>query len=524
MRVSVVFFVFCGLVAGVQSACSRSNSTCRGTVMCPSCVSVAWFERVPYVYRSENDTAGILPDILRMLLHKCCEPDPSQNALCLEIYHKSPRNDSDRLLLETSTADIIYPTLVDLKTSVAPNAGAEMIGLIPPSSIAFVVPKGKLVSFPMKLLSAVFEAWPVLIFTLLLSICSGTLLWSMELKTNPEHFPRSFFRGSWEGFWWAFVSMTTVGYGDRCPQTVLGRIFAVAWILLGVCIVSIFTATLTTSLTAISLDKRSIAGSKVGVLERSIEFAVAMNEQADIQVYRDVNEIRQALDKREIDGVLLDNYQISHFSEVFPDSLFKKNAVVRQDGMAYGAIINDPVIRACFNRILARDRYLVVNFVSSQLSKTVKVGKKAIFVLKLGFKRYLLVNFVSSQLSKTVKAINKEAVKNSQSIFDPTGDLFLPSLYTCIVIVLVIFVIGVIAEIVYLNPSGCLRRRAGIVACFRSSRRLHPTSYKFSKDSIEMKGVSPSQVDELERQLIGDIQAVFKSYRDKLGGVDKLAA
>ncbi|XP_032235140.1 uncharacterized protein LOC5510096 isoform X2 [Nematostella vectensis] len=446
MRVSVVFFVFCGLVAGVQSACSRSNSTCRGTVMCPSCVSVAWFERVPYVYRSENDTAGILPDILRMLLHKCCEPDPSQNALCLEIYHKSPRNDSDRLLLETSTADIIYPTLVDLKTSVAPNAGAEMIGLIPPSSIAFVVPKGKLVSFPMKLLSAVFEAWPVLIFTLLLSICSGTLLWSMELKTNPEHFPRSFFRGSWEGFWWAFVSMTTVGYGDRCPQTVLGRIFAVAWILLGVCIVSIFTATLTTSLTAISLDKRSIAGSKVGVLERSIEFAVAMNEQADIQVYRDVNEIRQALDKREIDGVLLDNYQISHFSEVFPDSLFKKNAVVRQDGMAYGAIINDPVIRACFNRILARDRYLVVNF-------------------------------VSSQLSKTVKAINKEAVKNSQSIFDPTGDLFLPSLYTCIVIVLVIFVIGVIAEIVYLNPSGCLRRRAGIVACFRSSRRLHPSEW-----------------------------------------------
>lgn len=28
---------------------------------------------------------------------------------------------------------------------------------------------------------------------------------------NPDEFPRSFFKGTWEGFWWAFVSMTTVG-------------------------------------------------------------------------------------------------------------------------------------------------------------------------------------------------------------------------------------------------------------------------------------------------------------------------
>ena len=29
---------------------------------------------------------------------------------------------------------------------------------------------------------------------------------------NAEEFPRSFFRGIFEGFWWSFVSMTTVGY------------------------------------------------------------------------------------------------------------------------------------------------------------------------------------------------------------------------------------------------------------------------------------------------------------------------
>lgn len=29
---------------------------------------------------------------------------------------------------------------------------------------------------------------------------------------NTEEFPRSFLRGFFEGFWWSFVSMTTVGY------------------------------------------------------------------------------------------------------------------------------------------------------------------------------------------------------------------------------------------------------------------------------------------------------------------------
>ena len=58
----------------------------------------------------------------------------------------------------------------------------------------------------------------------------------------------------------------TCSYGDRAPRSILARSFAVGWILIGVCICSIFTATLTTSLTTISLDtKKSLPGSKVGI-------------------------------------------------------------------------------------------------------------------------------------------------------------------------------------------------------------------------------------------------------------------
>ena len=29
---------------------------------------------------------------------------------------------------------------------------------------------------------------------------------------NTDEFPRGFIKGCFEGFWWAFISMTTVGY------------------------------------------------------------------------------------------------------------------------------------------------------------------------------------------------------------------------------------------------------------------------------------------------------------------------
>ena len=49
-------------------------------------------------------------------------------------------------------------------------------------------------------------------FNLILHTCLKDVFYDLqELWCNPEQFPRSFFKGSWEGFWWAFVSMTTVG-------------------------------------------------------------------------------------------------------------------------------------------------------------------------------------------------------------------------------------------------------------------------------------------------------------------------
>jgi voltage-gated potassium channel len=40
--------------------------------------------------------------------------------------------------------------------------------------------------------------------------------------------------GTWDGVWWAVVTMTTVGYGDVYPRTTAGRLIAIVVMVLGI--------------------------------------------------------------------------------------------------------------------------------------------------------------------------------------------------------------------------------------------------------------------------------------------------
>lgn len=48
-----------------------------------------------------------------------------------------------------------------------------------------------------------------------------------------------------DGVWWAFVTATTVGYGDISPSTFYGRMIAMALMLLGIGLIGTVTSTLT---------------------------------------------------------------------------------------------------------------------------------------------------------------------------------------------------------------------------------------------------------------------------------------
>jgi len=67
------------------------------------------------------------------------------------------------------------------------------------------------------------------------------LIWAFERRGNPAEFPPNYMDGIDDGIWWSFVTVTTVGYGDKCPKSVLGRIVGIVWMIVGVALGSILT-------------------------------------------------------------------------------------------------------------------------------------------------------------------------------------------------------------------------------------------------------------------------------------------
>ena len=87
-----------------------------------------------------------------------------------------------------------------------------------------------------------------LLFLLFIVSIFGLLIWHFEKEKNPEQFHPEI-KGVWDGIWWSFVTMTTVGYGDKAPKTRGGKMVALVWMLSGILFISGLTASIASSLT-----------------------------------------------------------------------------------------------------------------------------------------------------------------------------------------------------------------------------------------------------------------------------------
>lgn len=151
----------------------------------------------------------------------------------------------------------------------------------------------------------------------LLSAAAGILVWLFERRKNDDMFGDGTVRGIGHGVWWAIVTMTTVGYGDKAPKTAGGRIVALLWMIFSIIFMASFTANITTSLTLNELKGKvhglnDLYNARVGSISQSEGFDFLTKQGIAVIPFEGVLEGLEAVASRKIDAFVLNEQVLKY--------------------------------------------------------------------------------------------------------------------------------------------------------------------------------------------------------------------
>ena len=244
------------------------------------------------------------------------------------------------------SSDIVFPVIS--RSSVKSLYGYHFLPVLDAPTAYYITKKTTKIQTTQNIINACKNLWPLLTICLLLALISGFIAWIMENEVNEEEFPKPFHIGLFEGFWWSFVSMTTVGYGDKAPKSRPGRIFAIFWILIGVTICSMFTASLTTEISALATpENKQISGNNISVLKHRLLDAAIISTHGGIineieygEVVLGIKMLIKMLHDGNITGFLIDSTTYYYFYSTINydknvDGQLKQSTMIRTE-KSYG--------------------------------------------------------------------------------------------------------------------------------------------------------------------------------------------
>lgn len=175
-----------------------------------------------------------------------------------------------------------------------------------------------------------------LFFVLLIS---GILVWWIE-KNHDQSSTSTSIKTFADGLWWAAVTMTTVGYGDKVPNSKAGKVMGIIWIFTSIILLSLFTANasaiLNRSVEEIPIQtKEDLRGVTVGAVQKSSGEEYLLREHIEYKRFENINLALDALLKDEIDcvvsNVLVIQYLNKHDKRYFNQLAIASNWLLRNN-------------------------------------------------------------------------------------------------------------------------------------------------------------------------------------------------
>jgi len=153
---------------------------------------------------------------------------------------------------------------------------------------------------------------------LIVLLIAAHIIWLLERRHNPQ-FSESYPQGLWQSIWWAVVTVTTVGYGDKTPKGTIGRLFALFWILAGYFVFAYFTASVSSTATVQKLHgtingPEDLFGKRVATVQKSTaaEYLAAQGMQT-IEL-ENVEKGYRLLETGKVDAVVYDAPVLQHYA------------------------------------------------------------------------------------------------------------------------------------------------------------------------------------------------------------------
>jgi polar amino acid transport system substrate-binding protein len=208
---------------------------------------------------------------------------------------------------------------------------------------------------------------PVIGLLILLSLTAGTIVWLFEARRNREMFGGGTLRGIGSGIWWAIVTLSTVGYGDKAPKTFGGRMVAFIWMLASVILIASFTAAITTSFTVGELRGKvrglsDLPGVRVGSLAHSASSNFLAKRGIAVLPFGNVKDGLQAVVDKKIDAFVFNESVLKYLARTeFPGRVQilagTFDQVYLSMAMQSGSPLREPLNRALL-KITASDDWL----------------------------------------------------------------------------------------------------------------------------------------------------------------------
>lgn len=218
---------------------------------------------------------------------------------------------------------------------------------------------GGFLSSMSQLLANLFNWQLIGMFLLLVAAMVGIshLVWMYEHKINEDMWPKDYRQGMWESFWWTISTLLVGGADNKGPVGVGGRIVAIVWMLLSIVLVSLLTASFTTTLTVNSLKgdingPGDLPGRDVATITGSTSETWLNTKGAKVQTFANVTECIAALKSGKVQAVVYDAPMLQYaVNQSGDDKLQMVGPVFDRQNYAF-ALQDGSALRERINRAL----------------------------------------------------------------------------------------------------------------------------------------------------------------------------